>query len=247
MFQSMITERLRNFLANVTYLPERWRPERWVAGKTYWDTDYLARLGFAPQTLVDAGVAYGSPYPHDHSLYHAYPDAYLVLVEPLAEFNPYIQEILRDRQGIHLATAVGDYDGEVSIGIDRQWIACSSIETRGPIEYSGDFQSTRTIPVTTLDALLRNHRFKPPFGLKIDTEGWEYRVVKGATEFLKETEFVIAEVAVADRFVGGYSFAEFIGFMDGVGFTACDFLDIGRAADSKVTFIDIVFRKGEKS
>lgn len=239
----MITQRLWNLLANVPYLPEKWRPERWVAGKTYWDKDYLARLGFAPRTLVDVGVAYGSPYPHDHSLYQAWPDAFLVLVEPLAEFNPYIQEILRDRQGIHFATALGDAEGEALIRIDGTWIACSSIETRAPIEYSGDSGSSRIIPVTTLDTLLRQHQFKPPFGLKIDTEGWEYRVVKGATEFLVDTEFVIAEVAVADRFIGGYSFAEFVAFMDAAGFSACDFLDIGRARDSSVTFIDVVFRK----
>lgn len=239
----MISQRIKNFLSSIPYLPERWRPERWAAGRTYWDRDYLARLGFAPQTLVDAGVAYGSPYPHDHSLYQAYPDAYLVLVEPLVEFDPYIQEILRDRQGIHLATALGDAEGEAVIQIDRNWIACSSIETRAPIEFSGEFAGTRTIPVTTLDAVLRKHPLKPPFGLKIDTEGWEYRVVNEATEFLKATQFVIAEVAVADRFVGGYSFAEFIAFMDGAGFSACDFLDIGRAADSRVTFIDIVFRQ----
>jgi FkbM family methyltransferase len=239
----MNARRIRDVLSKFPLLGHRWRNERWVAGRTFWDADYLARLGFEPQTLVDVGVAYGSPYPHDHSLYEAYPDAFLVLVEPLVEFKPYLREILLGRRGIHLETALGDADGEALIQIDHNWIERSSIETRTPLEYTGEFSGTRTVPVTTLDAMLHKHRFEPPFGLKIDTEGWEYRVVNGATEFLKNTQFVIAEVDVADRFVDGYSFADFIALMDRLEFSACDFLDIGRAPDSSVTFIDILFRK----
>lgn len=44
----------------------------------------------------------------------------------------------------------------------------------------------------------------PPFGLKVDTGGADPDVVEGAHEFLRETEFVIAEVSIAERFEGGY-------------------------------------------
>ena len=79
--------------------------------------------------------------------------------------------------------------------------------------------------------------------MKIDVEGWEDRVIKGAGEVLRDTEFVIAEVSVANRFFDGYTFAEFIALMDDRGFSACDFLDIGRADDSTVTFVDVLFKR----
>ncbi|MFC1719768.1 FkbM family methyltransferase [Pseudomonadota bacterium] len=236
---------IKRLLAKFPYVIEKRNAERWGPGRAFWDADYLARLGFKPRTLVDVGVAFGSPFPHDRSLYEAYPDAYLVLVEPLAEFDTNIQEILRTREGMHLATALGDVEGEALIHIDQKWIERSSISTRTPLEYSGDFRGSRMIPVTTLDAVLHKYEFKPPFGLKIDAEGWEHRVISGAKNFLENTEFVIAEVSVAQRFVEGYSFAEFIDLMNEMGFSVCDFLDIGRAGDSTVTFVDMVFRKNK--
>lgn len=90
---------------------------------------------------------------------------------------------------------------------------------------------------------MEKHEFQPPFGLKIDTEGFEVQVIEGASKFLQETQFVISEVPVADRFEGGYSFAEFIALMNKHGFSVCDILDIGRADSSEVTFMDLVFKK----
>ena len=65
---------------------------------------------------------------------------------------------------------------------------------------------------------MERYSFQSPFGLKIDTEGFDYQVIQGARNFLRETQFVIAEVNVAKRYEGGYSFAEFIAIRDENGF-----------------------------
>jgi len=225
--------------------PGAWKRQsaHWDAGRTYWDTEYLARHGFAPRTLIDVGAAFGSPFPHMHSLYDAYPNAYLVLIEPLAEYENAIRDILSRRAGAYFATAVGDAPGNNTINVHSQYIERSAIPHRTPLEDDGKSDSTRTVPVTTLDALLLEHRFEPPFGLKIDVEGWEDKVIRGAGQVLQDTDFVIAEVSLANRFVGGYTFAGFIAMMDERGFSICDFLDIGRAPDSTVTFVDVLLKR----
>lgn len=239
----MIERIVAGILSRLQRVTGKKHDAQWDAGRTFWDTAYLARHHFSPRTLIDVGAAGGSPFYTMHSLYDAYPDAYLVLIEPLVEYEGAIRDILSRRAGTHFSTAVGDEPGSQLISIHSQWIERSAIPKRTWLEDDGHFDSTRTIPVTTLDALQREHRFEPPFGLKIDVEGWEDRVIKGAENVLRDTEFVIAEVSVADRFVDGYSFAEFIALMDERGFSACDFLDIGRAVDSTVTFVDLLFKR----
>jgi hypothetical protein len=46
--------------------------------------------------------------------------------------------------------------------------------------------------------------------LKIDAEGSQLEVIRGATETLSQTSFIIAEVSVSPRFPGSYRFAEFL-------------------------------------
>lgn len=100
--------------------------------------------------------------------------------------------------------------------------------------------------MTTLD-LIEQSAWPPPFGLKLDAEGAELEILRGARETLTKCEFVIAEVSVLPRFEGGYAFAEFVAAMDEAGFAARDFLGIGRAPSGDVTFTDLLFRRKEES
>lgn len=214
----------------------RWHPNRW-------HPDYLRRLRFRPRTVVDAGVAYGTPHQNSCYFYASFPDAYFVLVEPLKEFEPYLQDILKKYNGTYLLTALGSKEEIRIINIEPNLIERSSMFKRTSLELTGDSLSQREVPVTTLDLLLERHRFEPPFGLKLDTEGFEYQIIQGAPDFLRYTQFVIAEVSVANRFEGGYSFADFIELMRSNHFQMCDILDISRAPSNDITFIDAVFKR----
>jgi hypothetical protein len=79
--------------------------------------------------------------------------------------------------------------------------------------------------------------------LKIDAEGSQLEVIRGATETLSQASFIIAEVSVLPRFPGSYRFAEFLAEIDARGFELCDILDIGRADSSHVTFLDLVLQR----
>jgi len=94
----------------------------------------------------------------------------------------------------------------------------------------------------TLDGLLEKYSLQPPFGLKIDTEGFELEVVEGGAHFLRNTEFVIAEVATIQRVEGGYSFFDFIRAMDEHGFRICDILANGRLENPpELYMVDALF------
>jgi FkbM family methyltransferase len=216
---------------------EWWSKEVWSDG---WRPENLRKPGLSPATLIDVGVAMGTP-----ALYRAFPDAHLVLIEPLVEYEQDLARLVRETGGEYLLTAVGAHEGTVTIDVDHSNPILSSILELGERSAETAAQTERRqIPVTTLDALLEQHRWSPPFALKIDTEGYEREVVLGAKELLRKTQFVIAEVTVTKRFEGSYTFAEFIALMDSHGFHLCDILDGQRWwARREAAFIDAMFRR----
>lgn len=96
----------------------------------------------------------------------------------------------------------------------------------------------REVPMRTLDALVEEGGFQAPFGLKIDAEGFEDQVIKGAPRLLRDTEFVVAELSVAERFRDSYAFSDFTEMMDAAGFYLWDILNVGGKR-----FVDVAFRK----
>ena len=111
----------------------------------------------------------------------------------------------------------------------------SSLQERTALTSTGQPVEKREIPVTTLDLLVEEQKLQPPFGLKIDTEGFELEVIHGAAKFWRETQFVIAEVSLVERFVGGYSFSEFTEAMTKNGFFLWDILN------THERYVDAVF------
>jgi FkbM family methyltransferase len=188
---------------------------------------------------VDVGACQGT-----RELYKAFPDAYHVLVEPLEEHEPHLRAILRNYRGQYFVTALGRSEGTVTINVEPKRFWRSSVHKRTALTMTGDVGQPRTIPVTTLDALQAEHGFEPPFGLKVDTEGADLDVVEGAHEFLRETEFVIAEVSIAERFEGGYSFFDFVQAMARRQFELCDVLElVPRKGAPGTTLMDGLFRR----
>jgi FkbM family methyltransferase len=207
----------------------RWREPGWTV-------ENLRKPGFAPRTLLDVGAGAGTA-----GLYEAFPEAHLVLIEPQEEHRQALERLLEGRPGEVLATAAGAMEGTARLNVDPGAPFVSSILERAdgsprPLE-------PRDVPLTTLDRLLEERRWTPPFGLKIDTEGFEDQVIDGASRLLEQTQFVIAEVSVLERFHESYSFAGFVALMAQRGFELCDILDGSRLATRELLYVDAVFRR----
>ena len=68
---------------------------------------------------------------------------------------------------------------------------------------TGGFEATREdkiIEIDTLDNLIVDSKYLAPYGLKIDVEGYEIEVLKGAEKVLDETVFIILEHPLCKRY-----------------------------------------------
>ncbi|MCY3763204.1 MAG: FkbM family methyltransferase [Gemmatimonadetes bacterium] len=219
-------------------LPDRFRRNGLVRG---FRAPYLARI-CRPATVFDVGVGRGTD-----ELYRAFPEARVLLIEPLAEYRQALERISRKYDCRIIDKAVGSRCGQAEIAVDTGDPHKSSFGRRTGPGAPGGSLASRTVEMTTLDRILREHPdLEPPFLLKIDTEGHELEVVEGADELLRRTEVVIAEVSVAERFEEGYRFEEFVAAMGARGFRVFDFLRVRYLKKAPGTrFADIVFKKAD--
>lgn len=203
------------------------------------NSSYLTQI-CKPRTVIDVGVGYGTP-----ALYEAFPDAYFILFEPLREYASSIKKLagIYDCE-VHFK-AVADIEGELDIFIDTADFQHSSLSERSSLTHSGNSLSRRTIEVTTLDSVLRKTpHMKSPLLLKIDTEGYELAVLKGAESMLKVVDTVIAEVSISKRFEISYEFFEIVSFLNKNGFYLFSFLSLYHPkGEDRPRYADIVFKR----
>jgi FkbM family methyltransferase len=194
----------------------------------------LRERGVAPATLVDVGVAHGTP-----DLYGAFPDARLLLVEPLAEYEGTLRAICAERDGRWTIAAAGPQAGSTTLHVHRAPVLSS---TSGGARDDGGATTARKVPVVRLDDLVEEHALPGPYLLKVDVEGAELDVVAGAPRLLEQADAVVLEAALF-RLVGtNPELADVIGAMRERGFVPYDlFAADRRPLDGALAKLDVCF------
>ena len=197
--------------------------------------ELLVRLGFEPKTIIDVGAADGTP-----GLYDYFPDADLLLIDPLEEHMPALREIGRKHARAKITLgAAGAAPGEIAINVYPNRLTGSSCM----VDPCG-IGSARRVPMITLDGECAARGLRAPYLIKVDTQGFELEVLRGATAVLAETEIVILEVSFFRLFTSNPIFSEVILFMAERGFELYDFLGSStRPLDGALAQADVVFAR----
>jgi FkbM family methyltransferase len=221
--------------ARVLESVSKWGPEGPAGHGLHWDPAQLASRDFTPVTVIDVGANEGVP-----SLVDVFPDAHHVLIEPLREYEPALRQLLENaRSGEYVWAAIGAQDGEVEINVETTMALSSVLQVEAEAERP--VTERRSVPMRKLDSLLDEREWQGPFGLKIDVEGFEDRVIAGAESLLASTQFVVAEVSVTSRFEGAPLCSEFIGLMRLHGFAVADVIDAHSSPFG--IYADLVFER----
>lgn len=188
------------------------------------------------ERIIDVGVAKGTP-----QLLNNYSSCYFILIEPHPFYHNFINNnILNKINGTLLKFAAGEKDEILQL------------KDNGPASGFFDRNDNKNIlnffdvKVRPLDDLLAEIGFfsnKKNVLLKVDTEGFELNVLKGAVRILSESfvKYVVLEVRVS--FINNnYNPTEIFVFLQEFGFK---FLRIDKVAHRKkgISFLDITFYK----
>ena len=207
--------------------------------KIGFNATYLRRI-CNPRTVIDVGVANGTI-----ALHNAFPKARFILIEPLKEYQASIEKLCTRYNCDVYYKAVGETPGTVEFNVDPGNLEKSSFSNRTTQNDRETHLEKKLVEVTTLDTIYQqNPGLQRPILLKIDTEGHELSVLKGATKLLASVDFVIAESSIAKRFVNGYEFKDIIAMMDQNGFDVFSLLTIEcLEGEVRQRFADVVFKR----
>ena len=194
----------------------------------------LARLGFRPRTIIDAGVANATP-----ELYETFPEASILLIEPQAEFEPFLQKICSTYKAQYVLAAAGEKPGTATFNVHADKFSSSLLKE---VEGAAVDGTPRTVPVVTIDQQCAEKNLSGPFLIKLDVQGAELQALAGAARTLRETEAVILEVTLFATMIGGPQFHDIITYMKNSGFAAYDVFAVNyRPLDGALAQIDMIF------
>ena len=186
--------------------------------------------------VIDIGVAHGTP-----TLYRHFRDARLILFECNPEYYPGIEKkILNTRDAVLHKHALGAEDldavnlnvnGEKSSMLERTRLTNPALQEFPVV----------TVPQKRLDSVLEADSIPRPALLKIDTEGYELEVLKGASGILDHIDYVITETSVLRRFNNSYAFEEIVNLMQARGFKVREILSAPHDQDGRIRHVDLLF------
>lgn len=176
----------------------------------YIDWQQLNRLPKI-DTLIDIGVGINGT----EDLYKHFNDAKLILIDPIDEAKEYANKLSKKREVNFFQTALGskdDLEKEMKLQKDKEY---SSFLEISEFNMQDECVEKRKLKIKKLDTIIKNKEMLGKIGIKIDTEGYELDVILGASETLKYSKFVIAEVRHNhESLIGVYKLQEFINLMD---------------------------------
>jgi FkbM family methyltransferase len=193
--------------------------------------EHLKRLDFDIRTVVDVGVAFGTP-----PIYEAFPKAKYFLIEPVAECKPVLEDLQQRLNAEYFLVAAGAINGEVTFNVHDDISGSSLFAQAEGRAFDGEERSTQ---MRRLDSILPVELGRPVL-LKIDTQGAEIEVLKGLGDRIDEIDLLILETSMMPMRHGIPEFADVIRYCDEAGFAVYDILEGHmRALDRALAQIDV--------
>ena len=196
--------------------------------------EYLKRRNLTVETIFDIGVAYGTP-----GLYEVFDNVHYHLIEPLEEYLGVIKNLEKQHSLTYTIAAAGKTETTITLNVHPDLSGSSILNESEGSHVDG---IPRNVPQTTIDTEVNKNSLKAPFLIKVDVQGFELEVLKGATATLPKTEVVILEVSLFQFYQNSPTFQEVITFMSDAGFSVYDIFNASyRPLDDALGQIDLLF------
>ena len=201
----------------------------------------LQRLEFDPKHVVDVGANEGL---WTRQAIQFFPRARYTLIEPQDHLKQHIQDLIeRGCQINWINAAVADRPGTLPFTISRRNDSSSLLPTAEQAEAAG--HKRIQIEVKTLNEIVSFSGLPMPEMVKIDAEGFDLKVLTGASDLVGKTDIFFLEAAVCARDIEN-TVALVIRRMDEAGYCLVDITDLNRSPKHGVLWLcELAFLRKE--
>lgn len=190
----------------------------------------LQERGFNPKIIFDVGAFEGT---FCEMARRIWPHSQIVMFEANQDKLPILESVAKRTNADVKMKLLGPEDGnEVEFFVMES--GSSVMEENSPLDRRVVIHETSRLDTTAGD-------LRPDF-LKLDVQGFELEVLRGANEVLQSVEAVMMEVSLIEINKGAPLFAEVVRFMADRGFEVGDVLEIHRRPlDQATNQVDLLF------
>lgn len=175
-----------------------------------------------------------------------FPGANFLMIEPLAEMEEKMRDFCNEFKGSeYVVKGVGAKAGKKVLTLIGDSYSGSTMMVK-ELEGFKKANLQREVDVVTIDSLVEENKWKFPDFVKIDVQGFELEVLKGAESLFGNTEIFIIEVSLFkfNEYTPGIS--EIIGFMSERNYVVYDIPGfLRRPYDGALGQLDICFIHAE--
>jgi FkbM family methyltransferase len=226
-----LREKLFNFSFNIA--PEQFQKFAYLYGgapKMEPGLVALRNRGFDPRVIFDVGAFEGT---FCRMARRIWPRSQIVMFEGNQEKESVLSSVARQVNAQLKMSLLGPEDGK-DVDFFVMESGSSILEENSPLK-----RSVVRHTMARLDTVAGGLR--PDF-LKLDVQGFELQVLRGADEILQSVEAVMMEVSLIEINKGAPLFAEVVGFMADRGFEVADIIEIHRRPlDQATNQVDLFF------
>lgn len=146
----------------------------------------LKRCGFSPAAAIDVG-AYSGEW--TRALLRLFPDTQVLMIEPQQAKSAELARLCSCHSGLDLANVLVGATVAESVAFYDRDTASSVLQ-----DANHNDAPSRHLTMTTLDNLVGERQFPHPDLVKLDVQGYELEVLKGAEQILTSVEVILMEV-----------------------------------------------------
>jgi FkbM family methyltransferase len=183
----------------------------------------LQQLGFAPRHIVDVGANHGN---WTRTAFKYFSDPVYTLVEPQDHLRCYSQDLVAQGCKLNWINAgCGDFCGTLPLIISYRDDSSTFVDW-----HDNPTAQRMTVPIITLNQIVASSDAGLPEMVKIDAEGFDLKVLAGASDLLGKTDIFLVEAVVwGAGGAYGNSVAEVVRFMAEAGYNLMDITDFNRS------------------
>jgi FkbM family methyltransferase len=195
----------------------------------------IKQLGFNPQFCIDIG-AYEGTWTVEFK--EVFPNCAVLMIEGQTEKKNALEKIKKSYSDVdYNITLLGANESSV---IFNKYETASSVLT----EHHATNAETESRMLKTLDSIVTPTFFGKPDFIKIDTQGYELEILKGAEITMQVAEFILLEVSFLDIYKNCPLVADVLSFMQTKSFVVFDICTLmNRPLDGTLYQSDFLFVK----
>ncbi|EKS27740.1 FkbM family methyltransferase [Afipia felis] len=199
--------------------------------------DRFRSAGFAPKTIYDIGAFRGH---WTREARRIFPSAAFYLFEANNLHAPFLEKT--GHPFFIAAMSVEDNEAGAPLFINETIQTSTSLHRERTQSFNDNVKIVQ-VPTRRLDSLVTEKGLPAPDLIKLDVQGAEIDVLKGAGKVLENASAIVAELSFLPFNAGAPLIGETITYIEGLGFKCADVCETHSSAIGSILQMDIIFAR----